>query len=154
MKSERASLGWIGMGQIGTPMVLRLIAAGHDVMVWGRNTARLAPALAAGAREAPSAAQVAARSEAVFLCVLDDAAVEDVVFGAAGVAEGARRGTLIVDHSTIHPQSAVAFSSRVAASSLGGSTRRYRAVRAVRRTARCRCISAARRRTSSACVRG
>jgi len=119
MKSERASLGWIGMGQIGTPMVLRLIAAGHDVMVWGRNTARLAPALAAGAREAPSAAQVAARSEAVFLCVLDDAAVEDVVFGAAGVAEGARRGTLIVDHSTIHPQSAVAFSSRVAASSLG-----------------------------------
>ncbi len=106
------------MGQIGTPMVLRLIAAGHDVTVWGRNKARLAVALAAGAREAPSAAQVAARSDAVFLCVLDDAAVEDVVFGAAGVAEGARPGTPIVDHSTIHPHSAVAFASRLAASSL------------------------------------
>ena len=43
-----AKLGWIGMGDIGTPMVLRLIDAGHEVTVWGRNKERLCPALEKG----------------------------------------------------------------------------------------------------------
>jgi 3-hydroxyisobutyrate dehydrogenase-like beta-hydroxyacid dehydrogenase len=101
-----ATLGWIGLGEIGLPMALRLIAAGHRVVVWGRTAANLQSALDAGATAAASPAELAAQCDAVVLCVTDGDAVEEVVFGARGVAEGARRGSLIVDHSTIHPETA------------------------------------------------
>ncbi|HEX3550109.1 MAG TPA: NAD(P)-dependent oxidoreductase [Candidatus Elarobacter sp.] len=99
-----ATLGWIGLGEIGTPMALQLLRAGHRLVVWGRTPARLAPALEAGATAAESPAELAAACEATLLCVTDGDAVEAVVFGPRGVAEGARRGSLIVDHSTIHPE--------------------------------------------------
>jgi 3-hydroxyisobutyrate dehydrogenase len=99
-----ATLGWIGLGDIGKPMALRLIGAGHRVVVWGRTADRLRPALDAGATVAASPAELAAQCEAVLLCVTDGAAVEDVTFGPRGLAEGARRGSVIVDHSTIHPE--------------------------------------------------
>jgi 3-hydroxyisobutyrate dehydrogenase-like beta-hydroxyacid dehydrogenase len=114
-----ATLGWIGMGEIGTPMVLQLIRAGHRVVVWGRTAARLQPALDAGATAAPSPAELAAQCEAVLLCVTDGDAVEQVVFGPRGVAEGARRGSLIADHSTIHPETARLASRRLRSAGVG-----------------------------------
>ncbi len=99
-----ATLGWIGLGDIGLPMMRRLAGAGNEVFVWGRTPEKLRPALEAGATAAGSAAELAARCDGVLLCVTDGDAVEEVVFGPRGVAEGARRGTLIVDHSTIHPE--------------------------------------------------
>ena len=68
-RAVMARLGWIGMGEIGTPMALRLIAAGHEVVVWGRTAARLQPALDAGATQASSPAELAAACDAVLLCV-------------------------------------------------------------------------------------
>ncbi|MBV8644007.1 MAG: NAD(P)-dependent oxidoreductase [Candidatus Eremiobacteraeota bacterium] len=114
-----ATLGWIGIGEIGTPMVLRLIEAGHRVTVWGRTAERLRPALDAGANAAGSPADLAAACEAVLLCVTDGDAVEEVVFGPRGVAEGARRGSLIVDHSTIHPETARLASRRLRSQGVG-----------------------------------
>ncbi|MBV8750700.1 MAG: NAD(P)-dependent oxidoreductase [Candidatus Eremiobacteraeota bacterium] len=114
-----ATLGWIGIGEIGTPMVLRLIEAGHRVTVWGRTAERLRPALDAGANAAGSPADLAAACEAVFLCVTDGDAVEAVVFGPRGVAEGARHGSLIVDHSTIHPETARLASRRLRSQGVG-----------------------------------
>jgi len=99
-----ATLGWIGLGEIGTPMALRLIGAGHRVVVWGRTASRLQPALDADATAAATPAELAAQCDGVLLCVTDGDAVEQVVFGPRGVAEGAKRGCLIVDHSTIHPE--------------------------------------------------
>jgi 3-hydroxyisobutyrate dehydrogenase-like beta-hydroxyacid dehydrogenase len=101
-----AELGWIGLGDIGTQMALRLVAAGHRLHAWGRTAARLQPLLDRGARAHGSAADVAAASEAVFLCVTDGDAVEQVLLGERGVAAGARSGLLVVDHSTIDPEHA------------------------------------------------
>jgi 3-hydroxyisobutyrate dehydrogenase-like beta-hydroxyacid dehydrogenase len=103
-QTERpGQLGWIGLGAMGFPMVLRLLAAGHCVTVWGRSRERLVPALEAGAREASSPADVAAASEATFLCVPDGAAVEELIFAPRGIAAGARAGSVLIDHSTIDP---------------------------------------------------
>lgn len=113
------TFGWIGLGDIGKPMALQLVRAGHRVVVWGRTTAKLQPALDAGATAAASPAELAAACDAVFLCVTDGDAVEEVVFGPRGVAEGARRGSLIVDHSTIHPETARLASRRLASSGVG-----------------------------------
>ena len=98
-----ASLGWIGLGDIGMPMMLRLKEAGHEVSVWGRGKTRLEAAEAAGASLAASAAELAKTSEAIFLCVTDTDAVHEVVFGTDGIATTSRAETLVIDHSTIHP---------------------------------------------------
>ncbi|MDB5411466.1 MAG: NAD(P)-dependent oxidoreductase [Rhodospirillales bacterium] len=99
-----AKLGWIGMGNIGTPMALRMIDAGHEIMVWGRTRERLKPALDKGAADGASAAQLAAECDAVFLCISDTRAVEEVVFGPHGIASCGAPGKLVIDNSTINPQ--------------------------------------------------
>jgi len=98
-----AKLGWIGLGDIGLPMMQRLKEAGHEVSVWGRSQSRLASAQAAGATIAASAAELGARCEAVFLCVTDSDAVHECVFGPEGIATASRAESFIIDHSTIHP---------------------------------------------------
>jgi 3-hydroxyisobutyrate dehydrogenase len=98
-----ARLGWIGLGDIGLPMMERLKRAGHDIDVWGRSPERLATAEALGARVMPSAADLGHGCQAVFLCVTNAEAVADIVFGTSGIATASGPDTLIVDHSTIHP---------------------------------------------------
>jgi 3-hydroxyisobutyrate dehydrogenase len=114
-----ATLGWIGLGDIGLPMALRLIGAGHNVIVWGRTHSRLQPALDAGAKAAATPADLAAQCEAVIVCVTDGNAVEEVVFGDHGLAEGATQGSLIVDHSTIHPEETRSFAAQLRDISVG-----------------------------------
>ena len=98
-----ARIGFIGLGAMGMPMAQRLLAADHELFVWGRTQSRLEPALLAGATGVGSAAAVAELCDVVCLCVLDTAAVDDVVFGETGIIHGAGPGKLLIDHSTIHP---------------------------------------------------
>lgn len=114
-----ATFGWIGLGEMGLPMVLRLIGAGHGVVVWARTPAHAQPALDAGATAAQSPAELAERCDAVFLCVTDGDAVEQVVCGAGGIAERIRPGSLVVDHSTIHPQTTREVAERIRARGAG-----------------------------------
>lgn len=114
-----ATFGWIGFGEMGLPMALRLVGAGHRMHVWGRTPAHLQPALDAGATAATSPAELAERCDAVFLCVTDGDAVEQVVCGVDGIAERIRPGSLIVDHSTIHPQTTREIAERVRARGAG-----------------------------------
>ena len=109
------TLGFIGLGAMGTPIVHRLLDAGHAVCVWNRTPETLEPVLAAGARTAPTPAALTAASDTVLLCVTDTAAVEQVVFGEDGVIEGAASGKLLVDHSTIHPLECRRFAERLRA---------------------------------------
>jgi len=96
-------VGYIGLGDIGAPMAWRIHAAGHALSVYNRSPARSAPFAAQGIDVAATAAQLATDCDLVFTCVSDTAAMEQLVFGAKGIAEGARPGTLLVDCSTIHP---------------------------------------------------
>ncbi len=109
----REKLGFIGLGVMGMPMTLNLLAAGHEVTVWGRTRAKLQKALDAGAKWADSPEALADAVDIVFLCVWDGAAVEDVTFGAHGLTSGALKGKLLVDHSTIHPEQAKAIGRKL-----------------------------------------
>jgi 3-hydroxyisobutyrate dehydrogenase len=112
MAKER--LGFIGLGVMGMPMALNMMQAGYPMTVWGRAKERLTPALDAGAAWAESPRALAQASDIVILCVWDDTAVEDVVFGPNGIAQGATRDKLLVDHTTIHPEKARALAARLA----------------------------------------
>lgn len=103
MTEQRAILGFIGIGRMGRPMTLRLLAAGYDVLVWNRTPAKLQPVLAHGAREAASPAALAHHADLVLLCVTDTAAAEEVTFGENGLVEGIGAGKVVTDFSSIRP---------------------------------------------------
>ena len=100
------ALGFIGTGLMGKPMALRLLAAGHPVTVWNRSRSKLAPLLERGARDAGSPADAARCSDMLMMCVTDQRAANEVLFGASGVAEGGAAGKLLVDFSSIAPAAA------------------------------------------------
>jgi 2-hydroxy-3-oxopropionate reductase len=100
------TLGFIGLGTMGTPMVRNLLKRGYAVTVWARRAEAIAPVAADGAAVGQSPADVATKSDIVMTMVTDTKAVEEVVLGEHGIASGARPGSLIVDHSTIAPDGA------------------------------------------------
>jgi 3-hydroxyisobutyrate dehydrogenase len=101
--SSAQRIGFIGLGDIGAPMALRILQAGHPLRVYNRTAARAEPFTSRGVPGAASGAALARESDIVFLCVSDTAAVEQVVFGENGVAQGAHPRLLVVDLSTSHP---------------------------------------------------
>jgi 3-hydroxyisobutyrate dehydrogenase len=111
--SDRPRLGFIGLGLMGKPMTLRLLAAGYAVSVWNRSREKLAPLLEKGARAADSPAAVARAADIVLMCVTDQHAAESVLFGPDGIAAGGAPGKLVVDFSSIAPASARAFAERL-----------------------------------------
>jgi len=97
-------VGFVGVGIMGEGMAANLLKAGYAVTVAAhRNRAPVERLIAAGASEAPSIAEVARRSDVVVTCVPNDAAVEQVLLGEGGVAEGAAPGLIVLDASTISP---------------------------------------------------
>jgi len=106
-------LGFIGAGLMGKPMSLRLLAAGYALTVWNRSRDKLAPLTAKGAHAADSPAAVARAADIVMMCVTDQHAGEQVLFGSDGIAAGGAAGKLVVDFSSIAPASARAFAERL-----------------------------------------
>ncbi len=113
--SGQMTLGYIGIGLMGTPMAGRLLAAGHAVTVWNRTASKAQPLLERGAAWGESPADVAARSDIVFMCLTDTNAVREAVFGANGVAAGARKGSVLVDFSSIQPEATREMAARLMA---------------------------------------
>jgi 3-hydroxyisobutyrate dehydrogenase len=112
--SDRPHLGFVGLGLMGKPMTLRLLAAGYAVTVWNRSRDKMLPLIEKGARGAASPAEVARAAEIILMCVTDQHAAEEVLFGPEGIAAGGEQGKLVVDFSSIAPASARAFAERLA----------------------------------------
>ncbi len=99
-------IGFIGIGMMGHGMAKNLLAKGYPlVFKANRNRERLADLLAAGAVEAKTHADVARGSDIVFICVGTSPQVEEIVWGAEGLAMAARPGLMVVDTSTAEPSS-------------------------------------------------
>lgn len=107
-----ARVGFCGIGKMGGPMALRLIAAGHAVRVWNRSPEKMTELETQGAVISASPAQLAEASDAVMLCLGDAQAVEDVVFGAQGLAHASTAPRFLIDHSTIAPAETRRFARR------------------------------------------
>ncbi len=110
---QQQRIGFIGMGLMGVPMSLRLLAAGYSLSVWNRNASKTEAARQAGARVANSVAQLVADCDVVMLCVTDTAAVEAIVFGDDGIAANARSGQILIDFSSIEPEATRQMAARL-----------------------------------------
>jgi 3-hydroxyisobutyrate dehydrogenase len=111
--NDNPVLGFIGTGLMGAPMVMRLLGAGYRVQVWNRTRNKLDALLERGARAAESPAALTRASDIILMCVTDQRAAEEVLFGPSGIAEGGSADKLVVDFSSIAPASARAFAVRL-----------------------------------------
>jgi 2-hydroxy-3-oxopropionate reductase len=96
-------IGFIGLGIMGKPMSKNLLKAGYDVIVYARKRAVADELVAAGATAVDSPRAVAAASEAVVTMLPDSPEVREVVLGNHGVIEGAAKGGVVIDMSSIAP---------------------------------------------------
>lgn len=97
-------VGFIGLGNIGKPMAINVAKAGFDLMVYDLREEPCTELAAMGAKVARSAQEIGAHGEIIELVVVDDAQVEAVTLGEGGVLNGARPGSVIAIHSTVHPK--------------------------------------------------
>jgi 2-hydroxy-3-oxopropionate reductase len=96
--------GYIGIGLIGKEIAANAVKGGFDVMVYDLREAPMKAMAALGARMGGSPKEVGAHAEIVEISVVDDAQVEEVTIGENGILSGAKPGTIMVIHSTIHPK--------------------------------------------------
>jgi 3-hydroxyisobutyrate dehydrogenase-like beta-hydroxyacid dehydrogenase len=92
--------GFIGLGQMGTGMALRLCQAGYNLTVFNRSTERMQPLLAAGANAAKDIGE-ACDADVVFTMLANDAALEAVVLGSSGMLQHLKPGAIHVSCSTV-----------------------------------------------------
>jgi 3-hydroxyisobutyrate dehydrogenase-like beta-hydroxyacid dehydrogenase len=90
-------------------MAANLVKAGHEVTVWNRTPGKDVP----GAKTAASPAEAVQGKEAVWICVSDTKAVEQVLFGPDGAAQALEKGAVVADSSTIAPSASVQFAAKL-----------------------------------------
>lgn len=113
---NKPSIGFIGLGLMGSAMVSRLLDLGYPLTVLGhRRRAPIEAAVARGAREAGNARELAAASDIVMLCLDTSASVEARMRGPEGVIAGLRPGAVVIDFGTSLPASTRALAGEVAA---------------------------------------
>ncbi len=111
---NKPRIGYLGLGLMGSPMALRLLGDGYAVTVWNRAPEKCADAVAAGATQAATPAEVARNCDILLMCLMNANAVEAVVFGADGVTS-VEKTPLLADFSTLHPDATRSFADRLKA---------------------------------------
>ena len=99
-------VGYIGLGLMGKPMARNLMKAGFSLTVHNRSQAAVDELVGEGAQPASSPREVAENSDFVFTNLPDTPDVEMVVLGKDGVMEGCREDMIVIDNSTIKPETA------------------------------------------------
>jgi 3-hydroxyisobutyrate dehydrogenase-like beta-hydroxyacid dehydrogenase len=114
-----AKLGFLGLGLMGAPMARNLLKAGHDVALWSHTQSKAQQlASEAGGKACATPAEVAQHAECVFICVGDSAMSEAIILGPDGIKQGARKGLIVVDASTVSPSSSRRTHETLAASGI------------------------------------
>ena len=94
------TVGFLGAGQLGEPMVERLLGAGHDVLVYVRREDARRRLEAKGAVMAESLAALAGASDVLISCLFSDAQLRETGFGPDGFIANAKPGSVFVSHTT------------------------------------------------------
>ncbi|WP_035485246.1 NAD(P)-dependent oxidoreductase [Geminicoccus roseus] len=112
---SKPSIGFVGLGLMGSAMVTRLQSLGYPMtVVANRSRANVDAAVGRGAVEVATARELAARSDIVMLCMDTSASVEARMLGEDGVIAGVRAGTLVIDFGTSLPDSTKRLGTTVA----------------------------------------
>ena len=97
------TVGFIGLGNMGNPMAGNVLKKGYALTVFDKNPAAMQNLVADGAKGAASAAEVLERAEVVLTCLPGSPEVEALYLGGSGLVEQAKRGSALVDLSSVLP---------------------------------------------------
>ena len=106
-------IGVCGTGRMGSSIAQRLMAVGHQVGVWNRNAAKTRPLTDAGAERFGSPAELVEGCDTLIVMLLNDAATEAVYHGPNGILKAKLAGKLVIDMSTIRPDTMTAIGAAV-----------------------------------------
>jgi 3-hydroxyisobutyrate dehydrogenase-like beta-hydroxyacid dehydrogenase len=109
------TVGFVGVGDQGAPMARNIAGNGYKLIVYDIRESSLVPFRQLGIPIAASLGQIAARCEAVAVCVLNDQQVRSVTFDADGLLAAMKPGQLLVLHSTVAPKLAIEIGDKAAA---------------------------------------
>jgi 3-hydroxyisobutyrate dehydrogenase-like beta-hydroxyacid dehydrogenase len=101
---DRSKLGFIGIGAMGSRMAGRLLKHGFHTTIFDRNDAKAQALVEAGGIVAPSIAELASDADVVLSSLPNDDVVHSVYTGPQGVLEHIRRGSMVIEMSTVSPQ--------------------------------------------------
>lgn len=106
----KQKIGFIGLGNLGTPIALNLIDSGHPLYVYNRTASKATPLEAKGAIVCDSIAMLAKQCDIVFTIVSDDAALKNICEGENGLLNNLPKNSIHVSMSTILPKTALELS--------------------------------------------
>jgi 3-hydroxyisobutyrate dehydrogenase len=122
-------IGVCGTGRMGSSIAHRLLSLGHEVGVWNRKSAKTKALIDAGAKLFASPAELVEGCDVLIVMLLNDAAIEAVYRGPTGILKSGLAGKLIIDMSTVRPDTMASVGASVAQqgaafveSPVGGST--------------------------------
>jgi 3-hydroxyisobutyrate dehydrogenase-like beta-hydroxyacid dehydrogenase len=101
---DRAKLGFVGLGNMGSRIAQRLLDHGYQLALYDRDVTRAAALGSSGGVVAKNVLELASNADVILSCLTNDAAVLSVYTGSEGVFAGARRGTAVLEMSTISPE--------------------------------------------------
>jgi 3-hydroxyisobutyrate dehydrogenase-like beta-hydroxyacid dehydrogenase len=102
--SAKSKLGFIGIGYMGRPIAQRLLQAGFSLTVYDRHRTKAEELVQYGGTVAKDVAQLSSNCDVVLSCLASDEAVMSIYKGADGAFANAHRGSLVIDLSTVNPQ--------------------------------------------------
>lgn len=103
-----ASVGFIGLGIMGSGMVTNLVKAGHDVTVWNRSASKYPGIEMVGAKTVADPEQLLPGADFLMYCLSDDIAIDSLILNGHALAEKVEKGTIVIDLSTIDPLTSAA----------------------------------------------
>jgi 3-hydroxyisobutyrate dehydrogenase-like beta-hydroxyacid dehydrogenase len=105
LSADQVKLGFIGLGNMGSLMARRLLDRGYPLIAYDRNIAKAEAVAAEQGFIAKSILELARTADVILSCLTNDEAVHSVYTGTEGVFAGARAGTIVLEMSTIAPES-------------------------------------------------
>jgi 2-hydroxy-3-oxopropionate reductase len=105
-------VGFAGLGLMGVPMALNIMKAGYELTVWNRTKTKADPLLAKGARWVDTIGALAGQCDVVITMVTNARAVESIICGNDGILDHAKPGLIIVDMSSIPPETSRSLAER------------------------------------------
>jgi 3-hydroxyisobutyrate dehydrogenase-like beta-hydroxyacid dehydrogenase len=96
-------IAFLGLGRMGGLMAERLVSHGYEISVWNRTKSKTAPLVAAGAIAEDTPAAAVAECDVVITMLTGPDAVREVLFGTGGAAAALRSGAVLIEMSTVTP---------------------------------------------------
>jgi 3-hydroxyisobutyrate dehydrogenase len=105
LTADQVKLGFVGLGNMGSRIAQRLLDHGYQLAVYDMDIAKAEGVAAHGGIIAKNILELARTADVILSCLTNDAAVRSVYTGSEGVFAGARPGTIVLEMSTISPES-------------------------------------------------